>query len=120
MPLLEEFARDFDRSVQARGREYFRRHAAKVTAADARHVEAVVAGGNRYKVKVNWDEDGEPTYDCSCAFFRDRQEACKHLLAALMQAEQDGLRQAEEDESDEPHEDDDFGGDVEDGDVDAD
>src|SRR5688572_23005397 len=65
MPSLEEFAYDFDRQVQARGREYFRRKAAKIVGADARHVEAVVAGGNRYKVKVAWDETGEPTYECA-------------------------------------------------------
>jgi hypothetical protein len=98
MPLLEEFARDFDRSVQARGREYFRRRAAKVTAAHPRHVEASVAGGNRYKVKVSWDGDGEPTYDCSCPFFRDRNEPCKHLWAALLQADRDGLLRTEDDD----------------------
>jgi superfamily II DNA or RNA helicase len=91
MPLLEDFDEDFDHSVQSRGREYFRRKAAKITAADARHFEATVAGGNRYKVKVSWDEDGDPEYDCSCPFFCDRGEPCKHLWAALLQAEQDGL-----------------------------
>src|SRR3712207_6299638 len=83
MPSLEEFAYDFDRQVQARGREYFRRKAAKIVGADARHVEAIVAGGNRYKVKVSWDETGEPAYECACPFFRDRGEPCKHLWATL-------------------------------------
>src|SRR5688572_12246833 len=91
MPSLEEFAYDFDRQVQARGREYFRRKAAKIVGADARHVEAVVAGGNRYKVKVAWDETGEPTYECACPFFRDRGEPCKHLWATLLQADKDGV-----------------------------
>src|SRR5687767_3082213 len=64
MPLLEEFARDFDRTVQARGREYFRRGAAKITGGSNHHVDAAVQGGNRYRVHVKWDEDGEPQYDC--------------------------------------------------------
>ena len=91
MPSLEEFAYDFDRTVQARGREYFRRKAAKIVAADAVHIEGVVAGGNRYKVKVSWDEAGEPTYECSCPYFRDRGEPCKHLWATLLQADKDGM-----------------------------
>ena len=91
MPSLEEFAYDFDRTVQARGREHFRRKAAKIVAADAVHIEGVVAGGNRYKVKVSWDEAGEPTYECSCPYFRDRGEPCKHLWATLLQADKDGM-----------------------------
>src|SRR5690349_14560628 len=92
MPLLEEFARDFDREVQARGREYFRRGAARITGGSNHHVDATVLGGNRYRVKINWDEGGEPEYDCSCPFFRDRGgQPCKHLWAALLQAEREGL-----------------------------
>ena len=96
MPSLEEFAYDFDRTVQSRGRDYFRRGAAKITGADATHVEATVAGGNRYKVSVGWDEEGEPTYSCACPFFRDRNEPCKHLWATLLQAEKDGLLTAQD------------------------
>ena len=99
MPSLEEFEPDFDRTVQSRGREYFKRRAAKITAADDRHFEATVAGGNRYKVKVSWDEDGAE-YDCSCPFFRDRGEPCKHLWASLLQAEQDGVLREYDDEED--------------------
>src|SRR5829696_926063 len=111
MPLLEEFARDFDRSIQARGREYFRRGAARITGGGNSHVEATVQGGNRYRVQVKWDETGEPTYDCSCPFFRDRGgQPCKHLWAVLLQAKQDGLLNEGDDLEREDGDEGDFGG----------
>ena len=91
MPSLEEFAYDFDLLVQERGREYFRRRAARIVSSEAGRIDAVVAGGTRYKITIEWDDLGERTYDCSCAYFRDRGEPCKHLWAALLQARQDGV-----------------------------
>jgi len=102
MPSLEEFAYDFDRTVQARGREYFRRNAARITSGEPAAVSAVVMGGNRYRVRVEWDE-GEPKYQCSCPYFTDRGEPCKHLWAALLEANRAGLLDPAEaeDETDE-------------------
>src|SRR5437867_7591698 len=91
MPLLEDFASDFGREVQARGREYFRRGAAQITDSGAEYIEASVRGGELYTAYVGWDELGEPEYDCSCRYFQDRGGPCKHLWAALLQAEKDGL-----------------------------
>jgi len=92
MPLLEEFASDFDRQVQARGREYFRRGAAAITGSAPGHFEATVQGSEPYRVRVDWDDDGgQPDYRCTCPYFQDRGQPCKHLWAALLKANREGL-----------------------------
>src|SRR3954467_4773404 len=92
MPLFGGVASDFDRQVQARGREYFRRGAARITGGSPGHFEATVQGGEPYRVRVDWEDNGEPDYRCTCPFFQDRGgQPCKHLWAALLQANRDGM-----------------------------
>ena len=107
MPLLEEFAPDFDRSVQARGREYFRRGAAKIGERGKRYFDATVQGTQKYDVHVGWDWDeyDEPEYECSCPYFQENGELCKHLWAALLQADRDGLLVDDDDDDAEDEED---------------
>ena len=99
MPSLEEFAYDFDRTIQSRGREYFRRGSAKISGAHPEAIEGTVRGGNTYALRVGWAGGDEFTYQCACQFFRDRGEPCKHLWALLLQADKDGLLRPDGDET---------------------
>jgi superfamily II DNA or RNA helicase len=92
---LDLFAGDFDLGVKSRGRDYFRRR--KVRRLDAAPDGAITAtvqssAGGWYHVRLEYDEHGDPVYDCSCPHFQDHGGyPCKHLWAVLLQAEQEGV-----------------------------
>ena len=91
---LDWFAEDFSGGVRNRGREYFRGRAVTITKADGHQIVATVRGGQRYTVRIEWDEDvlrdGYTSYDCTCPYFRDNDEPCKHLWATLLTADAAG------------------------------
>ena len=92
MALVDEYAQDFDPTVETRGRAYFRRGAVKITSSDDSSVSATVQGTERYKVHISWDDPQDtPAYSCTCPYFRDNDEPCKHCWATVLQAEANGV-----------------------------
>src|SRR3954470_21420063 len=90
MSLLDEYEVDFDQQTKSRGREYFRQKKVKITNSDKRSVTAAVEGTEPYTTRVGWDVDG-PVYECTCPFFVDHGEPCKHCWATVLQAQQEGV-----------------------------
>src|SRR5690242_11324485 len=56
MSLMSEYGQSFSGDVKARGREYFRSGAVKITSHDAMQLKATVDGSSRYRVTVGWDD----------------------------------------------------------------
>src|SRR5687768_7302462 len=122
MSALDWFAEDFSGGVRNRGREYYRGRTVTITKADDHQIVANVRGGQRYTVHIEWDDDvlrdsGDVAYDCTCPYFRDNDEPCKHIWATLLTADAagqlpgvPGAAGANGDGDEESDEDDDFDG----------
>jgi superfamily II DNA or RNA helicase len=101
MALIDRLRDDFDETTRTKGRNYFDRGAVDVTRYTHRSVAAAVQGEQRYLVDIDWDS-GFLEFECSCDDFRLRRHACKHIWAALLEAQRKGrLPPDEADEIDE-------------------
>ena len=95
MPSLSDFAWDFGPAVQKRGVSYFRAGAVEFRTTDPGHLLAYVRGELRYSSEIWWE--GEDTQDlaidyrCTCPYFNENDDPCKHLWAMLLQDESQGL-----------------------------
>lgn len=90
MSLINRLSASVSRKVQTRGRDY---HSAGVVSArrsTADLIEAAVEGMRTYRVLVVREEDGVHV-SCSCPYFDDCFEPCKHVWATLLSADETGL-----------------------------
>jgi superfamily II DNA or RNA helicase len=71
--------------VRNRGAEYYVRGRVRVTAANREEVEATVTGTDRYRVLLRRERD-VLVVSCTCPFFNDRAEPCKHVWATILAA----------------------------------
>jgi superfamily II DNA or RNA helicase len=55
-----------------------------------RTAHAVVRGGRNYRVEITRDREAFRA-SCDCAYFLDRSEICKHIWAAIIEADERGL-----------------------------
>jgi len=88
-PLLSKLSSQFLPVIRDRGREYFDRGAVRVAEAEPERVLAVVQGTRRYTVDIRF-RDAEVELSCSCPFFADQGQACKHLWAVLLKLDTGG------------------------------
>jgi superfamily II DNA or RNA helicase len=87
--ITQHLTAEVGRLAQERGREYFVRGAVKQINGDGGSVNAVVQGTMRYDVEIT-RLDEFIDYSCSCPYFQRDFEACKHIWAASLAAEQNG------------------------------
>ena len=57
--------------------------AVEIVSGDDREVTAIVHGSSAYDVELNVTDDGNVEASCTCPFFEDRLQICKHVWAAL-------------------------------------
>src|SRR5215831_14122274 len=93
MSLTSKLAFEFDRSVQSRGRELFVSGAVRAADVEANHFHGTVMGGRRYEVCLQYTHSGYLTVSCECPYFQDNG-ACKHLWAAVLEADRRGALNA--------------------------
>ncbi len=84
--LLED---DFSASIRQRGYQYFLRGRVSIRVGSATELGAVVVGAETYSIMLKWTR-GELAVLCSCPYFIDQGENCKHLWAAILAAEEQG------------------------------
>ncbi len=72
--------------VRKRGMQYFREKKVTVTASSGDAVEAAVSGSEPYRVRLVRDSKRLQA-TCSCPFFTDREEICKHVWATVLAAD---------------------------------
>lgn len=80
----------FSSPVVTRGRTYFLRKAVRIASFDDATVSAVVTGSDRYKVTLR---RARPMLQmtCTCPFMTDYQKPCKHLWAAVLACDDEGI-----------------------------
>jgi superfamily II DNA or RNA helicase len=88
MPLASRIAFQFDRGVQSRGFGLFKGRAVRVLEQSSDHLQALVTGGRLYEVRVTY-EDGRLLVFCECPYFGE-YGTCKHLWAAILEADRIG------------------------------
>ncbi|HYO12540.1 MAG TPA: DEAD/DEAH box helicase [Thermoanaerobaculia bacterium] len=78
--------------IQRKGADYWRGGLVRLTACDSHEVQAVVSGTQDYHVALRRDER-LVWASCTCPYFADRDEICKHIWATILAADtEDGLR----------------------------
>src|ERR1700693_4054301 len=72
-------------SVRKRGHEYFESGAVDLSKAGPEHVEATVTGSRLYAVELD-ARSGKLAARCTCPYFDEYFEWCKHIWATLLAA----------------------------------
>src|SRR5687767_15152028 len=90
MALLGRLAGMFGSEVRARGRDYQRGGAVKITRHTDDSLRAAVQGTRSYRVDVDWAR-GDFDYRCNCPYGQEFGEPCKHIWATLLEADERGL-----------------------------
>src|SRR5688572_21367676 len=75
--------------VRKRGVDYFRRRSVKVLSYGPDEAEATVSGSEPYHVRLV-REAKKLRGSCSCLYFADRREICKHVWATLLAVDELG------------------------------
>ena len=91
MSSLSDFSPDFTADVRARGLDYHKRGLVRLTKSSDGLIQARVEGTYDYRTRLERDKYGDWTYDCTCPYFSDHGEPCKHLWATLLKADQEGV-----------------------------
>src|SRR3954452_19772131 len=89
-PLTRVLARDVAGGSRTKGRLYHLDGAVTGIEGSPWSARATVQGGREYRVTIERDGD-DFTASCECAYFVDRGTVCKHIWAALLEAERRGL-----------------------------
>jgi SNF2-related domain/Helicase conserved C-terminal domain/SWIM zinc finger len=88
--LTEKLFKQVNHIAQERGRSYFVNGRVKVVEGDSWRANAKVQGSSLYGVGIVFEDDFLDV-QCSCPFFEREMETCKHIWAALLAMEQQGL-----------------------------
>ena len=76
--------------IRAKGARYHSMGAVVAISGGEWTAHAVVRGGRNYRVEIARDGDGFRA-SCDCAYFVDRAEVCKHIWAAVLEADERNL-----------------------------
>jgi superfamily II DNA or RNA helicase len=88
-PILESLSPKFSREIRVRGRDYYRRGAVRLAETGPERVLAFVQGTRRYTVELLIAGD-RSTLSCTCPYFLDREQPCKHQWAVLLTLNRSG------------------------------
>jgi superfamily II DNA or RNA helicase len=90
--LADRLASQVRSAVRTRGRSYFRSGAVVQVGGQDRTIQAEVNGSQPYAVYVGVGEaPDELDASCSCPYFEDRFDICKHIWAVILYADRHGL-----------------------------
>ena len=89
-PLTRVLARHVPGGSRVKGRAYQLDRAVTKIAGTPWRVDATVRGTRSYAVDIHRDQRGAFTASCDCPYFHDRFVICKHIWAALLEAERRG------------------------------
>jgi hypothetical protein len=90
LELASILAKGFGTSSRKRGEEYFLLKRVKVRVGSARELSAVVKGSEPYEVLLKFS-GSKLAVSCTCPHFLDHGQACKHLWAAILTADETGF-----------------------------
>src|SRR5207248_3922140 len=90
MALTAQLSRQVASDVQRRGRQYYASGAVSIVDGNDWSVRAVVQGTEDYEVSLTCDRQRLKVF-CSCPYYQDRLEPCKHIWATVLAAEPRGF-----------------------------
>jgi hypothetical protein len=91
MPTLSELLSPaFKGGSRKRGQDLFRNRAATIASGGAMSAEATVVGTDIYYVDIDIHDKGVFVC-CTCPYYMDEWEPCKHIWATLLTAESKGM-----------------------------
>ncbi|MBV9126426.1 MAG: SNF2 helicase associated domain-containing protein, partial [Planctomycetes bacterium] len=89
MSLTQQARAEVADDVRQRGQAYYAEGAVEILHGDQSVVRAQVQGSDLYQVKLSRTKRALRVW-CSCPFFEDRGEPCKHIWATLLAADARG------------------------------
>lgn len=90
MSLTTKLAYDFDDQIRKRGQAYYSSNTVKILEGNNRSVWATVQGGQKYHVHLMRTKKTIKA-GCTCPYFQDNLDYCKHIWATLLAADQRGF-----------------------------
>ena len=90
-PLTRVLARSVPGGSRVKGRAYQLEGAVRKITGTPWTADATVKGSRAYAVDIHRDDRGHLTASCDCPYFTDRFVVCKHIWAALLEAERRGF-----------------------------
>src|SRR6185369_12569056 len=90
MTLSVNLSRCFGDAVRKRGAEYFAQGHVRILSSETRTIVAEVRGARRYRVSLARLDDAI-VVQCECPYIANYAEPCKHIWAAMLAADQQGL-----------------------------
>ena len=94
MSLIIHLKGQVDNAIRKRGWQYYQQKRVRIGTGDAWQVSASVQGSSLYDVSLDRDEDAL-VMRCDCPYFQGNVEACKHVWATLLAADQRGYLQGD-------------------------
>src|SRR5437762_1965364 len=95
MSLSSRLADGISELQRRRGLVYFQQGRARLVQSDGGFAEYDVRGSTSYSVTLAIE--GDILYcGCSCPYFDDREDPCKHIWAAILDCERSGALEAGE------------------------
>ena len=89
MAVLEDLKRDFEFSVRTSGKQLYLDDAVHITASEPGVIKAQVTDGDKHRVEIRWEPMGV-AYACTCPFFVDNDQPCRHIWGSLLESDHQG------------------------------
>jgi superfamily II DNA or RNA helicase len=92
-PILQSLSTDFDPVIQQRGEKYFHENRVRINESEPGNpgrVLAFVQGTRRYTVQLSFN-GADVSYSCTCPYFFNEEQPCKHLWAVLLKLDGSGF-----------------------------
>jgi superfamily II DNA or RNA helicase len=90
MKLLERLAPLVPKKIQTRGREYYHAGSVRILGSNSERIAALVRGTVEYRVAIECAIE-RIVYSCTCPYYIDQANLCKHVWATFLQAYNRGL-----------------------------
>jgi len=87
MEIAETLQHQFDSETRRKGEEYYEDGTVEIIRTNNQRLVAHVQGNQRYRVEILRDAGKGYRYTCTCPFYADRQQNCKHIWATVLHAE---------------------------------
>ena len=91
MSALQEYAPDFYGAVKAHGRDYYRRGDVRIIAKRPRRCRPRSKGPASTRRSSAGTRTTGPKYSCTCPYYQDQGDPCKHAWATVLQANAEGV-----------------------------
>src|SRR4051794_38885059 len=89
MSLVRAFSSSVPPKIRNRGTEYASNGLVTLTTCNGERVEAIVSGTEDYHVALKRNRSSVSA-SCTCPFYSDRSQVCKHIWATILKADEEG------------------------------